>query len=306
MVFVGSSFSASEALADHRLAEGQGVRYTLSAALLLAVSRGRLPRVSAGAALRLVALAATGLVAFNAFLFAALRSSDPAAVGVVVGTVPVVLAVAGPLLERRAVRLRVLGAAVAVAAGAAAVQWAGGSITAAGLGFALATLGCEAAFSLLAVPLLGSLSPLVVSTWACLLAVPAFAVWAVLDGAVAAPPVDTYWAIAFLGVGTPAAFLAWYTAVACLGVERAGLFAGLMPVSALLAAAALGAGELTPVRVVGAFVVGAGVALGTARQGAAGGPENGTGWKSRFRPSSRWSSGRSPASSPPRSGAARR
>src|SRR5262245_26822712 len=104
MVFVGSSFSASETLADHPLAEGQGLRYALSAALLLGVSRGRLPRVSAGQALRLAALTATGLVAFNAFVIAALRSSDPAAVGVVVGTVPVVLAVAGPLLERRAVR----------------------------------------------------------------------------------------------------------------------------------------------------------------------------------------------------------
>jgi drug/metabolite transporter (DMT)-like permease len=263
MVFVGSSFAASDALADHPLAEGQGLRYALSVALLLAVARGRLPRVSAGGALRLAALAATGLVGFNAFLIAALRSSDPAAVGVVVGTVPVVLAVAGPLLEDRAVRPRVLGAAVAVAAGAGGVQWAGGSLTVAGLAFALATLACEAAFSLLAVPLLGSLGPLGVSTWACLMAVPAFAVWAAADGELAAPPAGTAWAIVYLGAVTPAAFLAWYTAVARLGVERAGLFAGLMPVSALLAAAALGAAELTAVRVLGAIVVGAGVAVGT-------------------------------------------
>jgi drug/metabolite transporter (DMT)-like permease len=61
-------------------------------------------------AVQLAALAATGLVAFNLLVLAALEEAEPTAVGVVVGCVPIVLALAGPVLARRAPVARVVAA----------------------------------------------------------------------------------------------------------------------------------------------------------------------------------------------------
>ncbi len=66
---------------------------------------------------------------------------------------------------------------------------------------------------------------------------------------------------------TAAGFTLWYRSIERVGVDRAGLFAGLMPVSALLTAAAIGASELTLVRLLGAIAVGAGVVAGVSSTG---------------------------------------
>jgi drug/metabolite transporter (DMT)-like permease len=117
------------------------------------------------------------------------------------------------------------------------VHVAGGTGTVAG------ALACEAAFSLLAIPLLATLGPVGVSTYAC--AAAAFA----------------YLAVVVTAVG----FVLWYSGVRRLGVERAGLFAGLVPVAALVTSAAVGAATFTLSRLVGAVAVGAGVTIGIKR-----------------------------------------
>ena len=119
---------------------------------------------------------------FNVFVVEGVRETDPATVGVIVGCVPVVLALAAPLLERRPVSGRVLVAGVVVSLGAAGVQWADGGITWLGLGLALGALACEAAFSLLAAPHLERLGPLAVSAYACLFALPLLAGWSLVAG----------------------------------------------------------------------------------------------------------------------------
>jgi drug/metabolite transporter (DMT)-like permease len=210
-------------------------------------------------------------VLFNLFVIEGVRETDPATIGVIVGCVPVVLALAGPLLERRPVSGRLVLAAVVVAGGAAGVQWAGGGIGAAGLMLALGALGCEAAFSLLAVPHLRRLGPLAVSTYACLFAVPMLAVWSLVAEGPSLPLPDAGQAaaLAYLALGvTTLGFVAWYSAVATLGVERAGLFSGVLPVSALVFSAALGVAEITPERLAAVAVVAAGITLGVRRAGA--------------------------------------
>jgi drug/metabolite transporter (DMT)-like permease len=262
---VGSLVAASDSVESYPLAEGQFLRYLLAAAALLALARGRLPRLDAREAIGLTALAATGLVLFNVFVIAGVRETDPATVGVIVGCVPVVLAFAGPLLERRPVSGRVAVAAVTVALGAAAVQGTGGGITPAGLSLALAALGCEAAFSLLAAPHLARLGPLAVSAYACLFALPLLAMWSIVGGGpdVAAPDRGEALALLYLGLAvTTGGFLAWYSAVHILGVERAGLFSGVLPVSALVCSAAIGAAEVTPARLAAVVVVAGGISLG--------------------------------------------
>lgn len=262
---VGSLVAASDVVEGYPLAAGQALRYSLAAVLLVAIARGRLPRLSRREALGLAALAATGLVLFNTFVIEGVRETDPATVGVIVGCVPIVLAVAGPLLERRPIRRRVVTAAAVVAAGAAGVQWADGGITLAGLLLALGALACEAGFSLLAVPYLARLGPLAVSAYACLLAVPMLVAWALVDdgGRLVAPTAEEMAALAYLGlVVTAGGFVCWYTAVGLLGVERAGLFAGVLPVSALVCSALVGVAAVTTGRVAAVIVVALGITVG--------------------------------------------
>ena len=265
LALVGSLVAASDLVEGYPLAAGQAVRYTLAGLALLTIARWRLPRLRPRELAGLVALSATGLVLFNLFVVEGVRETDPATVGVIVGCVPVVLAFAGPLLERRPLSWRVVVAAVVVAAGAAGVQGAGGGISATGLLLSLGALACEAAFSLLAVPHLARLGPLAVSTYACLFAIPLLAVWSlVADGAsVPLPDAEQAAAIAYLGLGvTTCGFLCWYSAVGLLGVERAGLFSGVLPVSALVVSALLGVAEITPERLAAVAVVAGGVTLG--------------------------------------------
>jgi drug/metabolite transporter (DMT)-like permease len=272
LALVGSLVAASDLVEGYPLSTGQAIRYTLAGVVLLALARGRLPRLDAREALGLAALAATGLVLFNLFVIEGVRETDPATVGVIVGCVPVVLALAGPLLERRPLSGRLVVAAAVVAGGAAGVQWAGGGVTAAGLMLALGALGCEAAFSLLAVPHLKRLGPLAVSTYACLFAVPMLAVWSLLAEGPELPVPDAGQAaaLAYLALGvTVIGFVSWYSAVRLLGVERAGLFSGVLPVSALVFSAALGVAEMAPERLLAVAVVAAGITLGVRRGGIA-------------------------------------
>jgi drug/metabolite transporter (DMT)-like permease len=267
MAIVGSSFAVLDTLRGYPASGGQAVRYALAAALLFLLAGRRLIPPTRAQLWRLGLLAATGLAAFNLLILAAEASMDPGSVGVIVAAVPVLLALAGPLQAGRRPERRVVGAAVLVAAGAAVVQGLGGDVTAAGLAAALGALGCEAAFSLLAAPLLRPLGPVAVSAWSTILVVPMLlASGLVIDGPgdlLRVPTVEEALGLAWLAVAvTMVAFVLWYSAVEALGVERTGLLSGVLPVSALLVAALLGRADLTAGRLAGAVLVGAGIAAG--------------------------------------------
>jgi len=57
-------------------------------------------------------------------------------------------------------------------------------------------------------------------------------------------------------------FLAWYAAMKRLGVDRTGLFSGLIPIASLAAVALVGTGTITPLQWIAALTVLAGVILG--------------------------------------------
>ncbi|MFB7665363.1 DMT family transporter [Kitasatospora sp. NPDC056138] len=273
MTVLGCSTGVTARLADYPLFGGQAVRYLLAALILLPVAaRSRAgrpaPRPNLRELGRLTVLAATGLFGFNVLMVQALRHTDPAAVGSLVGCAPLLLAVLGPLLERRRPRLRLVAAAGVVVVGAAVAQGFGTG-SAAGFLYALGTLGCEAAFSLVAVPLLPRLGPVLTSAYATVLAVPMFALTGLaVDGTalLRRPTAAELAALLYLAVLlTCVAFLLWYAALARLGAERAGLFAGLIPVAAALSGAVLGTGAPHAGELAGAALVGLGVCLGVAR-----------------------------------------
>ncbi|MEV5440981.1 EamA family transporter [Streptomyces sp. NPDC052644] len=73
-------------------------------------------------------------------------------------------------------------------------------------------------------------------------------------------------AFAYLGAAvTAAALFLWYDALRRLGADRAGLFAGLVPVGALLTTVALGLSRPQLADIAGALLVTAGVAAGLRR-----------------------------------------
>ena len=264
MSAVGSSVGASSLLTDYPAMLGQAGRYALAAGLLFVFARGRLPRLTGRDGVTLGALALTGLAGFNVLLIAALEHADPGSVGVIVGAVPLALAVSGPLFAGRAPSTPLVAAAALVVLGAAIVQWASPNLSPVGLALAVGALAAEAAFTLLAVPVLPRIGPLATSAYACLFAAPLLLVGAVLTGSeLPLPRPAELAALLYLAVVVTAlAFVAWYAAVGALGADRAGLFAGLVPITALLSGALLGTAIVTPAGLLGALLVGAGIAAG--------------------------------------------
>ncbi len=270
-ILVGGSVAASSVVATYPALGGQAVRYAVGALALAGVARTqrlRLPRLCRHEILLVLALALSGLAGFNLALLAAVRYADPAAVAAIVGCVPLLLALSGPLLRGRSPTWPLLGGAVLVSIGAVAAQWAGGT-SPLGLLWSLCALVGEAAFSLLAVPLLPRLGAVALSLYACAAASIILALAAVaVDGrsALPLPTLAQASALTYLAFAvTAVAFLAWYTALARLGSERAGLFSGLIPVSALATSALVGTATITPLRIVGVILVGGGLAWGLGR-----------------------------------------
>lgn len=274
-IAVGSSVAGSSQLTGYPIALGQALRYALAAVLLYALARGRLPRLRPTQWARLAALAAVGLAGFNVFLIAALREGDVGTVGAIIGAVPVVLALAGPLWSRRAPSPGIVAAAAIVVAGAAVVYGVGGSTPAPALLWAILAMLCECGFSLLAVPLLDDLEPTALSMSVSAVAAAMLFGYTLAFGSGPAlmPTGAETAAIGYLAlVPTAGAFVLWYSSLSKIPVETAGLFAGLVPVAAMLTSAAVGATAVTWVRVGGALLISAGVAVGVlASRRAAGG-----------------------------------
>jgi drug/metabolite transporter (DMT)-like permease len=272
MALVGSSVAVSRTLAAAPLFTAQAVRYALAAVILAALARRlRVPVAWPRGRewLWLAGIAATGLVAFNVAIVRGAAHAQPTMIAVAVACVPVLLGVLGPLMQGQRPRARVLAAAVVVTAGAALVEGAGHA-DARGLGWAAVALASEAAFTLLAVPVLGRHGPWGVSVHSVWLGA---AMFAVLGGVTEGPAAVTrltpagLLAVGYLAAAvTVAAFVLWYSAVAALGPGRSGLIAGVAPVSAALAGILLGSRAPSPAMWAGIAVVTAGLAAGLRAQ----------------------------------------
>ncbi|MBC6457545.1 DMT family transporter [Actinomadura sp. HBU206391] len=282
MFLVGTLTGVSATIQDYPVFGGQALRYALAALVLLAAARlhdRRAPRGRTAARSRragrtpvrdvllLVALAATGLAGFNVFVVMATRHTSPSTVGTVIATVPVVLALLGPLLERRRPAPLTVAAALVVTAGAALANGlGGGSLT--GLLLSMGALAGEIGFSLLAVPLLPRLGPIRVSAYAAALAVPMLIIAGLIAdgrGFVRLPTAGEAAALLYLSaIVTTVAFFLWYDALGRLGADRAGLFAGVIPVSAAIITVVLGLGRPGPAELAGVGLVALGVVTGLA------------------------------------------
>jgi drug/metabolite transporter (DMT)-like permease len=243
-------------VADYPAMTGQAVRYAVAAAILLVLARlGVGAGGVAGAGSRagdalvrnerptgrdwlvLTANAATGLVVFTLCTLTAVRHADPAVVGTIVGAAPVGLAIAGPLLRGQPPAVRLIGAAGVIAVGTAFVHGAG-SADLIGTLAAIGALVCEVLFSVLASLVLPRLGAVRVAAYSCLLAVPLLLTGAAVAGEFGRARLPTEHealVFAYLAVMlTVVAFLSWFTGLSRLGVARAGLFVGVLPIATLV------------------------------------------------------------------------
>ena len=265
---VGSSVAVSTRISGYPRLGGLSLRYAMAALLLaivVMIRRSPWPSVTIRDVAMLVVLSAVGMVGFNLFLLGAVSHADPGAVGAIVGTVPIVLAVIGPLQSGRYPTARALAAAAVVVAGAALAEGAG-SVTSLGLLLAIGALAGEAGFSLLASPILPRLGAMFVAVFACAIAsIMSLLLGFAVDGAgvVRVPSASEVLSIVYLGVTVSGlGFFAWYSAIVRVGVDRAGLFSGLTPVFALLTGWLLTSNDPNPLQIAGVLIVGVGVTLG--------------------------------------------
>ena len=209
-------------------------------------------------------IAATGLVLFNVALVAGSRhrAGRPRRGGGLRSLDAGRDRAAGRGIRPRAAGV---GAALVVTCGAGLVQGLG---RADGLGVAWAAVvfGCESAFTLLAIPVLGRHGPWGVSVHTTWIAAAIFAVMGLgHQGPAAAVRLGTrdWLAVVYLAVAvTAAAFVMWYSSAGRLGVSRAGLLTGVAPVAAAAAGVLLGGPAPRPLVWAGIAVVAAGLVPG--------------------------------------------
>ena len=268
MVCVGGSVAVSKTLAGAPVFTAEAVRYGAACLLLVGLARltgRRLSRPRGAEWLWLSGIAVTGLVVFNLALVEGSGHAEPAVLGVAVACVPALLAVIGPLLEGTRPRSSMVAAALAVTCGAGLVQGLGRT-DAIGVAWAATVFGCEAAFTLLALPVLSRHGPWGVSVHATWLATVIFAALGLArEGPAAVTRLSRpdWLAVAYLAVAvTAAAFVLWYSSVRRLGASRAGLLTVVAPVAAAGTGVLLGGPAPRPLVWAGIAVVAVGLALG--------------------------------------------
>ncbi len=222
IAMVGGSVAISAVLATSPMLTAEAVRYAVACLLLVLFARvagQRVARPRGTEWLWLCGVALTGLVLFNIALVQGSGHAEPAVLGVAVACVPPLLAVLGPLADRIRPGRAGLAAALVVTCGAAVVTGLGRT-DATGVAWAAVVCGCDAAFTLLAMPVLGRHRPWGVSVHATWMAAAIYAGAGLAhDGPAAVTRLrpEDWLAVGYLAVITAVAFVLWYSAVGLLG-----------------------------------------------------------------------------------------
>ncbi len=272
VLIVGASVPVTGMLDDYPVITGQALRYALAGLLLLAWARLRgrpLPLPGPRDVPSLIAIAATGMIGFQACLLFAQRYAEPGVVAAFLGGTPLVLALGAPLVKGKRPSLAPVAGAVLAGLGIAVLS-GGGAARWQGLVLAALAMVCEALFTLLAVGVLERLGPLATATWSCCAAGIGGAVAGTIadpSGAWVRPDGRELIALGYLTVVVTAiAFLFWYSAVSALGADRAGVLVGLMPVSGLAVSLLLGMQDFRFSQLIGVALVSSGVVIGLRRR----------------------------------------
>ncbi|WNN87367.1 DMT family transporter [Gloeocapsopsis dulcis] len=247
-------------------------RFAISSICLLLLTlrrEGQLPRLQQNQLLQVVLLGMTGIFAYNAFFFLGLKTIAASRAALIVALNPTFIALGSVLffkdklttLKTIGIITSLLGAALAISRGNLL------DILTNNLSLGdLFLLGCV--FSWVAYTLIGKiamqqLSPLVATTYACLIGTVALFIPAVMEGFLqgfSQINLITWLVILYLGFLSSALGFIWYSeGVRAIGPAKAAIFINLVPVSAILLAALLLQEEITLSLVLGGVLVVTGV-----------------------------------------------
>jgi drug/metabolite transporter (DMT)-like permease len=238
---------------------------------LTVVIEGKLPRLPKRLWLRIMLLGLTGILAYNAFFFAGLKTVSAGRAALIIALNPVAIALGSALWFKETItRIKALGialsllGAVVVISGGNPLEVLQGRV---GPG-ELMILGCVISwmgFTLIGKTVMADLSPYATTTYACmagtaLLLLPALGNG--LLGAVTEASGVTWLAVSYLGIlGSALGFSWYYSGVRQIGPARASVFINLVPIFAIVLAALLLQEQPSPTLLLGGVLVIAGVML---------------------------------------------
>lgn len=268
MVLLGSSVAVIAATQHLPVFGVQAARYAVAAVTLVALARPfgvRLVLPRRGDIVWVVGGAMSGLVGFNLATVVGTRHAEPGLLGAAVACIPIALAIAGPLTQRRRPSPHVVTGAIVVSIGAVAVTgWGRGD----GIGIVMAAslIVFEAGFTLMGSRALPRMGPWSYSAATAMVAAISFAV---LSALVERPAPASFTqpeavaAILYLGaIATAIAFVLWFTGVQRLGSGTVGLCAGIAAPAAALVGALFGAPLPSLGAWLGMAVIAAGLLIG--------------------------------------------
>ena len=253
MTTVGSTVVASRLIAAGLPPfTAAALRFAIVLPIFLALMRLRgaqLPRPGARDAALLALQALCGSVGYSVLLTLGMRTASAADAGVVAGSLPAVVALAGWLLLRERIRAGQWLAIGLACAGVAAIQLGsqpgspGAPSSLAGSALVFAAVVCEALFLILNRRLSVPVAPLAQATLMCALGLVFTLAPALLEQAWLRPidPAAMRGVVYYALVPTVGGYLLWYAGVERVDAGRAALYTAVLPVSAVaLAAIVLG------------------------------------------------------------------
>jgi drug/metabolite transporter (DMT)-like permease len=224
------------------LAIRQGLA-TVAILVIMRMLRKRLPEMTPRAHLIVFAQALTGVVLFNALLMLGVDRTTATTSGIITSTVPAAIALLSLTLGERISRITAIGIVVAmigvlIANTAQADSKAGeGSAQLLGGALVMAAVICEALFTIFGKSLGKQMDPLQNCLLVCLYGVAMLvplALWQLPGFEFSSVPASGWIAIAWsAGPVMIGGFFLWFSGLRVIPANRAAVYTGLIPVSAL-------------------------------------------------------------------------
>jgi drug/metabolite transporter (DMT)-like permease len=277
--FWGGTFVAGRAVTKDVGPLSAGfLRFAIASLLLLLLTwrqEKKLPLPTRGQILPLVLLGLTGVFAYNAFFFNAIKLIDAGRAAVIIALNPVFIGLlAAYFFKDRLGRIKLIGIVLSVT-GAVIVISRGDvrHLAEGGIGWGeILTLGCMAswvAYSLIGKAILKGMSPLVSVSYSSLIGTVALFFPACAEGMARHLPeygVSDWLGISYLGIfGTVLGFVWYYEGIKKIGPTRAGQFINFVPISAIVLAFFILGEPITRSLLLGSLFVISGVYLANSR-----------------------------------------
>jgi drug/metabolite transporter (DMT)-like permease len=250
------------------------LRYAIASILLIVLTwniEGKLPAPKKSQVIPIVLLGMTGVFAYNAMFFRALKIIEASRASLIIATCPIFIAISSALfLKEKFAPTKTFGVIISIS-GAIIVISKGNllGIFQGGLGLGEFYIFCcvlsWTAYSLIGRTVMNDLSPLAAVSYSCVIGAAALAVGAYFEGVIqniGHHSVTDWLSIGYLSIfGTVIGFVWYYEGIKQIGPTKAGLFINFVPIFAILLAFLILREAITISLLTGAVLVISGVYL---------------------------------------------